>query len=64
MKLLLCTAAVSIALLSFAGNSESTNSAQEMNASTVYQDTLPKKDTSKKHKKDKRERRDTMYQRY
>ena len=66
MKLLLGTAALGLALLSFAGSNNNTDQpvscAQE--TVTIYQDTIPRKDTSskkdRKDKKDKKERRDTL----
>lgn len=62
MKISLGTAALSIALISMAGTNNSNEVSNEFNTTAVYQDTVPKKDTSKKDKK--KERRDTMYYRY
>lgn len=69
MKLLLGTAALGIALISFAGSNSNSQPAPDSAATTaVYQDTIPKRDSSgkdhKKDKKDKKERRDTMSYRY
>jgi hypothetical protein len=66
MKILFGTLALSMAFLAFAGTNEKSSSinCDPSNVST-YQDTIPRKDTSKKkdkNRKDKREKRDTMYQ--
>jgi hypothetical protein len=52
MKLLLGTVALGIAMLSFAGTGKNTQTTAKGQVVTSYQDTIPKKDTSKKEKKD------------
>lgn len=60
MKLLLGTVALGIAMLSFAGTGNNTQKVSGDKVVASYQDTIPKKDTSRKEK----EKRDTMYYRY
>ncbi|PZR26088.1 MAG: hypothetical protein DI535_15530 [Citrobacter freundii] len=61
MKLLLGTVALGIAMLSFAGTGTDNQKVSSEKVVSAYQDTLPKKDTSKK---DKKEKRDTLNYRY
>jgi hypothetical protein len=65
MKALFSTAFLSLVVLAFAGTEKNTVKQDEFNTVTcmsVYQDTIPKRDTmhKKDKKKDKREKRDTM----
>lgn len=71
MKILLGTAALGIALLSFAGSNDSkVTTSCDPSTLTIYQDTVPRRDTNprrdtsnknRKNQKDRKERRDTMY---
>lgn len=67
MKILLGTAALGLGLFAFAGSGEQPSSSVTCDPSvtSVYQDTIPRKDSMKKKdktRKDKREKRDTVYQ--